>query len=391
MVDSLHSNTGLSVNVSEPLLSARGGGQEISYTEELDEYQHKRSAFLDFDKCGFTLKGDHIDAERWIEYGLGRNISSLDAGLDTVFNGFVNNLEVVMGGLTFKRGPLLGIGNRVSAVYAALDNTTNPPTVSDRTVTTIVQDTDSQDQYGIIEKVVSTGQISTLEANQLRDAYLEENKLPESSQGINSMGAGPGISIRCECLGYGYWLQAFVYNQTLLSLTTQISDKIGAVLAAEAAVNGLMSTDYSKIEFNGVLVSAYENDDPYGLTVVKELVAYGDVNYDRFLFQLDRNRRAVYYKQPQEPEYQYIIARNELRTMAKAPVMPWAIKPGKWIVITDFLTGAQSVPNNLRKDPRMVFIESVDFTAPYGFQIEGSKSSTVKQILSQFGMKGLVS
>ena len=391
MVDSLYQNTGLSVLVGEPLLSSRIGGIEVSYTEEIDEYTHKRSAFLDYDKATITLKGDHIDAERWIEYGLGRNISTLDAGLDTNFNGFVNNLEVITGGLTFKRGPLLAIGNRVSAVYAAQDNTTNPPTVSDRTVTTIVQDEDSQAQYGIIEKVVSAGQISTLEANQLRDAYLEENKLPETSQGINSMGSGPGISIRCECLGYGYWLQAFVYNQVLVAATTQISDKIEAVLAVEAVVNGLISTDYAKIEFNGVLVSAYENDDPYGLTIIKELVAYGDVNYDRFLFQLDKDRTIVYFKQPQDPEYKYTISTNELKTMAGAVVMPWAIKPGKWILITDFLTGTLATPTNIRKDPRMVFIESVDFTAPYGFQIEGSKSSTVKQILSQFGMKGLVS
>ena len=357
----------------------------------MSEYSHKRSAFFDYDKASITLQGDHIDADRWIEYGLGRDIQSMDEGLDTAFNGFVNSLEVVAGGLTFKRGPLLGIGNRVSAVYAALDNTTNPPTVSDRTVTTIAQDLDSQSQYGIIEKVVSSGQISTTEANQLRDAYLEENKLPETSKGINSMGAGSGISIRMECLGYGYWLSAFVYNQNLVSGVTQISDKIIAILTAETAVNTIISTDYSKIEFNGVLVSAYENDDPYGLTMIKELVAYGDVNYDRFLFMLDHNRQTVYKKQSQDPAYKYSLNENQMKTWAGAPVMPWGIKPGRWILITDFLTGTIDTPTAIRKDPRMVFIESVDFTAPYDFQIEGSKSSTVKQILSQFGMKGLVS
>ncbi len=86
MADSLYENIGLSVLVSEPLLSSRLGGVEVSYTEELDEYNHKRSAFLDYDKATITLKGDHIDAEKWIEYGLGRNNSTLDAGLDTSFN-----------------------------------------------------------------------------------------------------------------------------------------------------------------------------------------------------------------------------------------------------------------------------------------------------------------
>lgn len=388
--DSLYESTGLTILVGEPYLSSRLGGTQYSYTNELHSYSHSRAAFLDYNKAVIELKGDHLDAEDWIEYGLGRDVSALDAALDTSFNGFVNKTEIVAGGLTVRRGPLLGIGNRVSAVHAVLDNTVNPPTVGDRTVTVIVEDDESQAKYGIIEKVVSAGQISTAEANQVRDAYLEENRFPETSQGINSTDSGSGITIRLECLGYGHWLQTFVYNQNMVSGTTQISDKIEAVLTAESAVNAIISTDYAKIAFNGVLVSAYENDDPYGLTMIKELVAYGDVNYDRFLFQIDRNRQAVYFEQPIDPEYQISIAENQLRTMAGSPVMPWGIRPGRWIFVNDFLTG-MSPSETIRTDPRMVFIESIDYTAPYGYRIQGSKSSTVKQILSQFGMKGLVS
>ena len=391
MVEKLFENTGISIIVGEPILSNRIDGTDYSYTTELSEYSHKRSAFLDYDKASIELKGNHLKAEDWMEYGLGRDVSAVDAVLDVSFNGFINSIEIVAGGLTIKRGPLLGIGNRVSAVYAELDNTVNPPTVGDRTVTTIVEDDLSQAEWGIVEKVVSAGQISTLEANQLRDAYLEENKIPETSQGINSMGSGPGITIRMECLGYGYWLQAFVYNQNVVSATTQISDKIEAVLTAESLVNEVITTDYGKIAFNGVLVSAYENDDPYGLTMIKELVAYGDVNYDRFLFQIDPNRNAIYKEQPQEPFYQISIEENQLKTGGGAKVQPWSIRPGQWIFVNDFLVGTSPASDYPRDDPRMIFIESVDYTAPYGYRIQGSKSSTVKQILSQFGMKGLVS
>lgn len=265
-----------------------------------------------------------------------------------------------------------------------------PPTVGDRTVTTIVQDLDSQAKYGIIEKVISVGQVSTADANQARDAYIDENSFPETSQGIDSMGAGGGITIRLDCLGYGYWLEAFIYNQNIVAGTTQISDKIEAVLTAEAAGNAIISIDYSKIAFNGVLVTAYENDDPHGLTMIKELVAYGGAAYNRHLFQLDQNRQAVYLQKPTEWVYKYAIEEGIMRTMAGAEIMPWAIRPGRWIFVTDFLTG-RIEDVNIERDPRMVFIESVDYTAPYGYKIEGSKSNTIKQILSQFGMKGLVS
>ena len=392
MTGTIFENTGLSVLVDEPILSTRAGGTQYSYTKELNDYTHKRSAFLDYDKALIELKGDHLDAEDWVEFGLGRDISVKDGGLDTPFNGFANSIEIVVGGLTLKLGPLLAIGNRVSAVYAVQDNTVNPPTVGDRTVTTIVEDDDSQAKYGIIEKVISAGQVSTADANQARDVYIDENNFPETSQGINSMGSGEGITIRLDCLGYGYWLKAFVYNQNVAAGTTQISDKIEAVLTAEAAGNAIISPDYSRIAFNGVLVTAYENDDPYGLTMIKELVAYGGPapDYERYLFQLDQDRRVVYFEKPSEWVYQYAIEEGSIRTAAGAIVQPWAIRPGRWVFITDFLTG-RIEDANIERDPRMVFIESVDYTAPYGFQIEGSKSNTFKQIISQFGMKGLIS
>lgn len=388
-VPNLHELIGIAIQISEPLLSSRVDSSPVTYTNELDSYSHKRAAFMDYDNAQMSLKGDHLDAEDWIEYGLGRDVTVYDESLTLIFRGFVNQLEVVIGNLTIRRGPLMALGNRVSAVYAILDNTVNPPTVGDRTVTLIAEDTDSQDIYGIIEKVISTGQVSTSEALRLRDTFLEENKLPETSQGINSSGSQPGITINMNCLGYGYWLEAYVYNQNIVSLTTTISAKLQAVLAADP--NFVISTDYNRIGANGFLVSAYENDDPYGLTVIKELTALGDINADRWLFILDNELRANYFIQPTTKEYEMSILEGTIRDLALGIIHPWNICPGKWIFITDFLTGRDPEVINLREDPRMVFIESVSYTAPYGYAIEGSKTNTVKQIVSQFGMKGLVS
>lgn len=387
-IPSLHELIGLAIQIGEPLLSPRLDASPVTYTDELSEYSHKRAAFMDYDKARMTFEGDHLDAEEWIEYGLGRDVTTYDEALNPVFRGFTNQLEVMIGNLTVRLGPLMGIGNRVSAVYAILDNTVNPPTVGDRTVTAIVEDTDSQDTYGIIEKVISTGQVSTSEAQRLRDTFLEENSLPETSQGISSGAASPGVTIALNCLGYGYWLEAFVYNQNLVSLTTTISAKLEAVLTADP--NFIISADYDKIDANGFLVSAYENDDPYGLTVIKELTALGDINADRWLFMLDNDRRANYFIQPTTTEYEMSISEGTIRDPVAGIVQPWDINPGKWIFLNDFLTGRSPEVTNLREDPRMVFIESVDYTAPYDYSIEGSKTNTVKQIMGQFGLKGLV-
>lgn len=386
-IPTLHETIGLAVQVGEPLLSSRTSTPR-TYTNELDSYSHTRSAFMDYDKAKIGLVGNHPDAEDWLEYGLGRDVNVYDEGLDAMWRGFVNQIEIVVGNLTIRRGPLLGIGNRVSVVYAEEDGSF-PPVVSDRTVTTIVQDADSQAKYGIIEKVVSAGQIRQVEAERLRDTYLEENKLPETSQGISTGGGKSGVTISVDCLGYGYWLEAYVYNYVADNNIVTIDVKMKSALSADP--NTIISSDHDRVDYNGVLVSSYEIDDPYGLTVIKELVSYGGGSDERWLFTLDDERRPVYYQQPTDAEYLMSLGDGTLRDLTKGKIHPWAIRPGRWIFINDFLVGRSREDINLREDPRMVFIESVDYTAPYTYAIQGSKTSTVKQMLSKFGMKGLVS
>jgi hypothetical protein len=78
---------------------------------------------------------------------------------------------------------LLDVGNRISVVYTPiLDATVDPPVVGVRQPTAIAEDSDSQDRYGIVEKVLSGGTCFQADAERYRDTFLAENALPQTGE-----------------------------------------------------------------------------------------------------------------------------------------------------------------------------------------------------------------
>ena len=137
-------------------------------------------------------------------------------------------------------------------------------------------------------------------------------------------------------------------------------------------------------------------------TIIEELVSLGG--------QSDNNRRllSVYDDrivsvQPVLGNIDYTIKASESGDIIRyarggAVVEPWNIRPGKWIRVLDFSlssiepdvtdilydTGGSQL-RELRKHPSLIFIESVTFTDPYDFSINGGKLSNVTQQLAKLG------
>ena len=211
----IHDVTGLVISVGEPLKKVNRVSHIGSYASEIAEYSHTDSAFIGYDRAEIIINVGLEDAEWWFERGLGCDIQVHSEGLDDVWEGFVNEVEVNVGDLTVGRGPLLDMANRVMAVYAPLDVDVHPPVAGDRAVTTIVEDTASQDKYGIIEKVISVGTVivdaTTNEAERQRDIYLAEHKEPETTHRLAGQPSDTP-SVKLSCLGYGHWLSVYIYD-----------------------------------------------------------------------------------------------------------------------------------------------------------------------------------
>jgi len=183
-------------------------------------------------------------------------------------------------------------------------------------------------------------------------------------------------------LGY-YSMLAFPYL-FLVDSSTTAREKIIDVLEQEP--NAIFSTNYLKIETNTLSVFTLEKDFPQGTEVIKAIIdAGGDSNNNRRIFGVEGDRQFFVYEIPNSVKYSTRIRSqtNELKE-GETTVQPIDIKPGQWVRIDDFLLGIGS--GTLREDPRMVFIETVDYTYPFGYSITGGKTDTLPQKLAKLGL-----
>lgn len=381
---------GLQIEVRQPLIM--GGGKLFDLgSESMNAYSHEILAVGGFWTASIGLSLQLPDAEEWFENGLGRIICVYNQYGDLVWRGFVNQITLNAGAISEISGPLMDLGNRVSAAYTPMDFTVYPPVAGTATITTIAEDITSQQLYGIIEKIINVGQCTDTMAEQTRDIYLADNAYPPSS-GENSFSPGGGskIQVTLDCLGMIYWLNAYVYNNTGTGVYT-VSEKIVDILAADP--NGFISSNDLYIEANAFAVSEMESQNRFALEIVTELINLGnDTNDLRRIFGFyDEQDRAYYSTAPTVAEYQHFLADPAQRVMdvSNNLVYPWDVRPGKWLIVPDFLTGSSINPGTSpRRDRRMKFLESVQFTAPYSLNLSGGKFDRLSQLLAKLTYNG---
>jgi len=292
-----------------------------------------------------------------------------------------------LGALSITRGPLLSIANRCRVVYSTIgyDAVTFEPILGIRAVTPVTDDADSQARYGVVEKVVSAGGLTAAIAAQVRDSYLAAYKDPMTTERLGQSGGQQAV---IHCLGYRSFLEAFSYYNAAPAADTQdLSVKIADILDADP--NGLFASTNADVTENTTTTD--EQDDQYRIAwgIIKSLVAEGDAAYSRYTFGVYDDRRVVY--EPAETDLTYQLrlsdAGQRIETLSGALVRPWDVKPGKWLFLPDFLVG-RTQSDDLQKDPRNIYIESVKFTAPYSMEIQGGHTDTILQVLRRMGLGG---
>jgi hypothetical protein len=414
------SATGLSVLFKTPIWYAEQ--RDVANEDLINAYGHEIAVDGGYKSAAITINANIRTIEDWLENGLGRDVTAYSPEGIVVWNGFVNEVQGNLGSLTVKRGPMMNVANRVSVVYTPYIDTTVPePTTGETTETVIAEDEDSQKRYGIIETIVNGGTLEddatfcgggcvpTNEAEELRDAYLNEYRNPETSHTISAAEGGQ-VSMTLNCLGYGEFLGKYIYNRTydecvgLFDPATWITaiaddesnfsiwlpDKIKAILTADP--NNIFSTDYTYILETSqylLLTNCVENQNKTAKAIIDELLAQGDAFDNRTMFGIYNGRKAYFSAVPTQVEYfRQILSRDQnITDNSGAIVEPWYVKPGKWMALTDFMAG-HSYPSDLRLDPRNVFIESVRYDAPYSLQVQGSKVAKVKQLMAKYGVSG---
>jgi len=388
---SFYQQTGLVILATDPLLSAnRSTSWNDRLGEQVGTFHMEKRAIGGYWSASATVNHRQDAIEDWIWRGLGRHIQVQDEALDVVWEGFVNNITATLGTMEFHIGPLMETPNRLRVVYSTMDNTLSPPVGGFRARTAIVNDIDSQAMYGIIQKMLSTGGSTAVEAAQNGGTYLAEHAWPTTDR-RSSLLSGKAGAMTLEMLGYWAWLGAYVYNQTAATGYVNASAKLQAVIAA-CPNTGLFSTNYGRITANTVQVSQWEDEDRTAETVVKAINSMGTTTYGRTNVGFTKNRQIVYEPAPTSIRYVQRAASNDMLTdLIGGQVRPWNVEPGQWIFYADFLTG-QLPPvtgAQLKRDPRCGLIEVVTLDNKYGLDINGVHVGTLDQMLARQGLAGI--
>jgi len=384
---SFFTQAGLSVTVSDPLVAA--SRLEVStITETLSSYSHQMRATGGFYAASIASFIGLGEANDWISRGVGRHIEVMSPGLSTVWEGFVNKLTINLGRAKIVIGPLVSIGNKVKVAYSTVDTSTSPPTVGKRDTTAWIENSFSQAEHGVWQKVASISGSNATEALQVANTWLVEHAWPESGRRA-TLRAGSEPQVSLDCLGYWAWLEAYIYNQTASSGNIDLDDKIVAVLAADP--NGIFSSDYTRIAANTTQISQYENKDKRAWTILKDLASKGDSQYRRYTLGVYEGRRLVYQLAPNAIELKTSLTENEeWSTLQQQRVEPWLVRPDSWVFLGDIQVGTAlpATSAKLRSDVRAGFIESLKFSAPRDLEVDGQKVSHLDQQLARMGLAG---
>ena len=370
------------VEVREPIPF---GDAHLADIQDATDWSHTISTFGGFDTASFSVTDYPSVLEDWFENGIGRHILAYDQDNVLFWEGFVDSVALSIGGLQVTRGPLMDIGNFVSLDFASFDFGYTPPIPGIKKNTGTADNFDSQERYGLVYKLLSATGVTDANALQLRDTYLSENQEPSITSTFN-FGADDFL-LTVDCKGFLHWLN-YPYNNVSPGFTN-ISTKLADVLGDDP--NSIISTDYSDITTNAAIVPFWDIDDAIAKDVVKELVAQGDASNRRYVFGIYDGRKAYYAPVPTTVDY-FMSLRDISRKVydpAGSAVHPWRIRPGKWIKFTDFIPGFIARRDDLRLDPRNLFIESIEFSAPNSFNLTGGKTTKLKQKMARLGLSGI--
>jgi len=349
----------------------------------VDAYTHENRAMGGYWSAQLTIKDTQENLEEWFSNGLGRHIEVYNHALERIWEGLVNQVDLSLGALSATRGPLLNIGNRTRLIYS---NSAEAVTGT-RAYTDWQNDTDSQALYGIITKILSAGGMTADNADQMNQTYIAENALPHTTERI---GQGGGQQAMIHCAGYGQLLNSYVYNlSTDPPADITLLTKLERVLDGDP--NGLFSSANTEFDDSNTLeITEKDDDNRTAWTIIKAIVAHGDQDDARWVFGIYDDQLAIY--EPAETDLTYQLrlsdAGQRIEMLSGVLVRPWDIKPGKWLLLPDFLIGSTQ-PAELRKDPRNIYIETVKFIAPYQFEVQGGQTDTISQKLAKLGLAGI--
>ena len=373
--------------IGDPSTSARAFDDQL--VSRMDSYSHSISVDGGYKDMSIGFHGTESEIQFWYEQGLGRKAETRSPEGTVIWEGFINEISIQLGGLSMSIGPVLDMANRVYVTYTEKKWVPwGVPWGGGPKITPVAEDTDSQSKYGIMVEYVSGSSGTDAEMLTLRDAHLADRAQPFVSQATVRAPGGEAPSVSLSCLGYGALLEKYTYDDDSAGTTTA-SGKIENVITADPSSR--FSSDYSLIDSNALVVPSVEEEHKTASTILKELVSYGDSSDNRHILGVYNDRRVEYGAISSAAAYTYSVTDEGSRIidmLTNTTVHPWSVRPDKWLIVLGLTTSQMPIGDiaTMRNSPAAMYIESVTFTAPYSVSIQSGPTATFSQKLSRLGV-----
>lgn len=389
--------TGSTSIFGNPNVTSAVFSPELYYDQTLasqfNSYAHTIKASGGYWDARLSINMTVEEALSWLNHGLGRVITTRNEVGTIIWQGFANQIDVTVGGLSTSVGPLNKLTNMTTMTFTTRRENTNPPIGGsskvigrDKTNPTdlgdpLLRNDESLVQYGTWETNISAGADKAQIALDRANRWLNSNAWPESSKTLK-IGSTSPVSVTIACVGWVHLLQRFMYADLTVG-TLNPHEIIGNVLAAD--VDAIPWNTFNVDDSNALDIPRYEDGQRDAYSVINAVVAIGDGAGGRSIFGVLEDFSAYYNPIPTTAKYIHQISEpnQPIYDDNNALTKPWDVLPGNWLRIK----GLSLEPEQeLAQDPNAIFIESVNFTAPFSLSLAGGRSDSIDELLSAQGL-----
>lgn len=363
-----------------PVTGAGGNGAGF----EALGWRHRITATLGFDTASFSIMASQDVLEEMFYYGLGRKVVrySLD-GNSIAWEGFISTMTLTLPGISFSVS-LRDVGNSVTVRYTPLDTTVSPPAATTSTTrTSAASDAQSQARYGNKDLILSGGQTTVTQANQIRDLALAEFKNPKRASEV--LTSSNEISLKVSCEGYVHTLDWQVYNQVAVTGTQNANLAVSDIVTTKGQF--VAST---KLDANTTAIPKYTDMDRSALDLLQSIASQGDSSGNRWLIQVLEDRKLYYRAASVTLAYWYRVRdnRREFISAAGDPVAYELVRPDRWLKVSDVASFATTT-TTLASDLSAMYIESVEWTEESDdLNLQGSPTGSLQTLIARSALEG---
>lgn len=371
--------TNLAVTLGKSNLGASGLGIDLIPAI----YQHEKHALGGYWSASFNVLGlTDSDVRLWAESAIGSHVS-VQSVSGIVWEGVVDSLVITLENSTITIGSLMSISNRVSIKFQDIEAPFNLPVGGTYNATAWIQDSGSVLQYGALESVLSAGQTDTTAAASAANTYLDYNSWPIYDRQFTQQG-GQQRGIVVNCVGYSRIMERRYYDNPGATGLVDISAKIADIISNADFV------DSSSIASNTLQTYDEERELPTLLAAIQNLVSLGDASFNRYVFGMYANRKAIYRAVSSSPIYT-VNSRGELLYPDNAtPVDLANVDPGVRLAYSDIFSNQLPYgTNSLQGVDVNPIIETVSYTHPGSLSVTTGRTSRLEAIFAAYGLSGL--